>query len=108
MARHYFQPSRQLVLPARFRLAQLRKQAKDLLKAFRGGEAEARALVERFERGADPKAFTLSDAHRVLARAYGFSSWAALKNHVDGVDLAALIAEAEAGDVAVRGLHTVS
>src|SRR5262249_7635968 len=37
---------------------------------------------------------------RVLARAYGFSSWPALKNHVEGVNIAALIAAAEAGDVA--------
>src|SRR5262249_1766351 len=37
---------------------------------------------------------------RVLARAYGFASWPALKNHVEGVNFAALLAAAEAGDVA--------
>jgi ankyrin repeat protein len=42
----------------------------------------------------------LADAERVLAHAYGFSSWPALKNHVDGVNFAALLAAAEAGDVA--------
>src|SRR5262249_13075246 len=45
---------------------------------------------------------------RVLARAYGLSSWAALKNHVEGVNFAALLAAAEAGDVAaVRRLAKV-
>ncbi|HVA45888.1 MAG TPA: ankyrin repeat domain-containing protein [Pirellulales bacterium] len=43
----------------------------------------------------------MADAQRVLARAYGFSSWPALKNHVEGVHFAALFAAAEAGDVAV-------
>ena len=36
----------------------------------------------------------------MLAHAYGFSSWPALENHVEGVNFAALIAAAEAGDVA--------
>lgn len=93
-------PAPTRVLPAQPSLAQLRKQAKELLKVFRAGEAEARAEVERFERGADPATLTLTDAQRVLARAYGFSSWAALKNHVEGVNSAALIEAAEAGDVA--------
>jgi ankyrin repeat protein len=42
----------------------------------------------------------LADAQRVLARAYGFSSWPALKNHVEGVNFEALLAAVEAGDVA--------
>jgi hypothetical protein len=58
------------------------------------------AEVERFERSPDPADFALADAQRLLARAYGFSSWPALKNHVEGVNFAAFLAAAEAGDVA--------
>ena len=63
------------VLPKQPGLTQLRKQAEDLLEAFRAGEAEMCAEVEQFERGADPGTSTLTDAQRVPARAYGFSSW---------------------------------
>ncbi len=87
-------------LPHKPSLAQLRKQAKELLKSYRAGKEAAVAEVERFERSPDPANFALADAQRVLARAYGFSSWPALKNHVEGVNFAALLAAAEAGDVA--------
>jgi ankyrin repeat protein len=87
-------------LPPKPSLAQLRKQAKELQKSYRAGEEAAVAEVERFERRPDPATFALADAQRVLARAYGFSSWPALKNHVEGVNFQALIAAAEAGDVA--------
>jgi ankyrin repeat protein len=87
-------------LPTKPSLPQLRKQAKELRKAYRAGNAAAIAEVERFERKPHPATFTLTDAQRVLARAYGFSSWPALRNHVDGVNFAALLAAAEAGDVA--------
>jgi ankyrin repeat protein len=87
-------------LPPKPSLAQLRKQAKELLKSYCAGKDPAVAEVERFEQTRDPANFALADAQRVLARAYGFSSWPALKNHVDGVNFAALIAAAEAGDVA--------
>ncbi len=89
-----------LVLPTQPRFTQLRKQAEDLLEAFRAGQAGLRAEVEQFARGAHPATFTLTDAQRVLARAYGFSSWPALENHVEGANLAALLATAEAGDPA--------
>ena len=87
-------------LPHKPSLAQLRKQAKELLKSYRAGKDAAVAEVERFERSPDPANFALADAQRVLARAYGFSSWPALKNHVEGVNFAALLAAVEAGDVA--------
>jgi ankyrin repeat protein len=87
-------------LPHKPSLAQLRKQAKELLKSYRAGKEAAVAEVERFERSPDPAHFALADAQRVLARAYGFSSWPALKNHVEGVNFAALLAAVEAGDVA--------
>jgi ankyrin repeat protein len=87
-------------LPDKPSLAQLRKQAKELRKAYRAGKDAAVAEVERFERSPDPAHFALADAQRALARAYGFSSWPALKNHVEGVNFAALVAAVEAGDVA--------
>jgi ankyrin repeat protein len=87
-------------LPVKPSLAQLRKQAKELLKSYRAGKEAAVAEVERFERSADPANFALADAQRVLARAYSFSSWPALKNHIKGVNFQALLAAAEVGDVA--------
>jgi ankyrin repeat protein len=93
-----FAPTR--TLPHKPSLAQLRKQAKQLRKAYRAGQEAAVAEVERFERSPDPANFALADAQRVLARAYGFPSWPALKNHVEDVNFAALLAAAEAGDVA--------
>src|SRR5262245_3919389 len=98
-------PASTRTLPLKPSLFQLRKQAKELLNSYRAGNDTAVAEVERFERSPDLAKFALADAQRVLARAYGFSSWAKLKQHVDGVNLAALLAAAEAGDVvAVRRL----
>ena len=62
-------------------LEQQRKQAKDLLRAFAAGEAEARARVRAVLPDKDPIA--LADAQFVLAREYGFANWPALKQHVD-------------------------
>ena len=87
-------------LPDKPSFAQLRKQAKELLKLFRVGEHAAVAEVERFEGDLDPVSFALADAQRVLARAYGFSSWTKLKQHVDGVNVDAFCEAASAGDVA--------
>ena len=87
-------------LPHKPSLAQLRKQAKELLNSYRAGKDAAVAEVERFERSPDPANFALADAQRVLARAYGFSSWAKLKQHVDGVNVETFCAAADAGDVA--------
>jgi ankyrin repeat protein len=87
-------------LPNNPSLAQLRKQAKELRKAYRAGQEAAIAEVERFEQKPDPASFALADAQRIVARSYGFSSWPALKNHVEGVNFPALIAAAEAGNAA--------
>jgi ankyrin repeat protein len=70
-------------LPARPDLEQQRKLAKELLAAFRRGDAEARARV----RAAlpDKQTIVLGDAQYVLAREYGFKSWVALKGHIDAL-----------------------
>ncbi len=94
------QPAPTRTLPPTASLAQLRKQAKELLVSYRARKELAVAEVERFERSPDPASFALADAQRVLARAYGFFSWTKLKQHVTGVNFSALLAAAEAGDVA--------
>jgi ankyrin repeat protein len=72
-------------LPARPNLDQLRHQAKDLLRAARAGDA---ATTQRIEAVSDR--LTLAAAQLVVAREYGFSSWARLKEEVDArtMDLA--------------------
>src|SRR5580765_4426687 len=69
-------------LPARPSLEQLQKQAKELLKQHRAGET---AALDRFlvisKRPANPLP-TLADAQFVLAREYGFESWARLREQV--------------------------
>jgi ankyrin repeat protein len=77
-------------LPASPNLEQQRKRAKDLLKAVRAGEGEA---LRRFARshprlGASPTLRNdarLADAQWVIAREYGFTSWARLKAHVEAL-----------------------
>lgn len=103
MSRPHAEPTR--ALPGKPSLVQLRKQAKELLKSYLAGEQAAVSDVARFELNPDPAGFTLADAQRVLARAYGFSSWAKLKQHVDGLNVETFCAAAAAGDfVTVRKL----
>jgi ankyrin repeat protein len=64
---------------------QFKRQAKELLKAYRAGDANAVAEVQRHELAADPTAFALHDAQRVLARSYGFTSWQKLKSYVQTI-----------------------
>jgi len=68
-------------LPARPNLEQQKHQAKELLQSFTAGDAESKARV-RAELP-DKQNITLTDAQFVLAREYGFASWAALKQHID-------------------------
>jgi hypothetical protein len=70
-------------LPPRPDLAQQSTQAKELLERFADGDPEARDRV----RAAlpDKQRITLADAQFVLAREYGFVSWADLKRHIESV-----------------------
>ena len=68
-------------LPPRPDLEQQKKQAKELLQAFTAGHAEAHARVRVVL--PDKKRITLADTQLVLAREYGFVSWAALRQHID-------------------------
>ena len=78
-------------------LDQLKRQAKELLAAFRNGAPDAVAEVGAHYRTADAASFTLSQAQLVLARAHGFESWPKLEAFVDGVTMARL-AEAVRGN----------
>jgi ankyrin repeat protein len=79
-------------LPAAPNLEQQRKRAKDLLKAVRTGDPDA---IARFRRG-NPRfaagtseailsGARLTDAQWVIAREYGFASWARLEAHIEAL-----------------------
>ena len=73
-------------LPARPSLEQLRKQAKDLIRAYRAGDSASLARLCAHKpnisetNGEHPP--TLADAQHCLAQEYGFDSWPRLKRHV--------------------------
>lgn len=81
-------------------LDQLKRQAKELLDAFRAGEPEATAEVRTHYTRADRATFALHDAQLVLARSYSFESWPKLKAYVDGVTVRRLADVVRANDVA--------
>ena len=79
-------------LPDAPNLEQLRKQAKDLVKAHRLQDANACAALRRlqpFAQASDEQILaarvSLGDAQHALAKMYGFDSWADLKRHVEKV-----------------------
>jgi ankyrin repeat protein len=99
-------------LPERPNFEHLKKQAKDLLRAYEAGDPEA---VERFRKslpGAkdkEPAAIAamdlkLHDAQSCIAREYGLPTWRSLKNHVDWRNSRA---SKERKDVVALWLHLV-
>jgi ankyrin repeat protein len=80
-------------------LAQLKRQAKELLDAFRASEDAAISEVNTHYRHADRNTFALHDAQLVLARAYGFASWPKLKAFVDGINAKQLVGAVRTGDL---------
>jgi ankyrin repeat protein len=97
-------------LPSRSSLRQLRRQAKDLLAAYRAGRPEVlsrfRVALPRMAGATDAAilaaGFTLQDAQHVLAVEYGFDAWAALRRHVEGAggdSLQAALDAIAAGDL---------
>ena len=67
-------------LPPHPDLGQQKKRAKELLRAFRAGDGDARRRIR--DRLPDKSPVSLADAQFVIAREYGFASWRALKQHV--------------------------
>jgi len=80
-------------------LDQLKRQAKELLDAFRAGEPDANAEVAAHYRDSDRATFALHDAQLVIARAYGFESWPKLKAFVEGATIRRLVEEVRAGNL---------
>lgn len=88
-------------------LDQLKRQAKELLDAYRSSWPDAIDEVTAYHSTATPESFALHDAQFVLARSYGFESWPKLKAAVEGVTAARLHEAVERGDIeAVRELLT--
>jgi len=86
-------------------LDQLKRQAKELLDAYRAQSPDAVNEVAAHHRTAAPETFALHDAQFVLARSYGFESWPKLKAAVDGVTTATLHDAVQKRDLgAVRAL----
>ncbi|PYU58062.1 MAG: ankryin [Acidobacteria bacterium] len=84
------------VLPARPSLEQYKKQAKELVKAFRTGESGDPEAVQRIKKhhprlskllDADIRnaKFALVDAQLVVAREHGFVSWPKFAKHVEAL-----------------------
>ena len=84
---------------------QLRRQARELLEAYRAQSPDAVTEVGAHHRTATPETFALHDAQFVLARSYGFESWPKLKAAVDGVTTTRLHEVVQQGDlIAARAL----
>jgi ankyrin repeat protein len=83
----------------------LKRQARELLAAFRAQQPEALHEVSCHLPELQPADAALHDAQFVLARSYGFQSWPKLMAAVDGVTATRLHATVEGGDLeAVRAL----
>jgi hypothetical protein len=97
-------------LPDRPNLDQYRKQAKDLLRAWRAADPEALARVTahhprlRSRGAAADAAFQLADAQLVIAREHGDETWAAFVARVEAIAGAAPVPPWKlAEDAVVRG-----
>ena len=81
-------------LPARPSLEQYKKQAKELLKAYRSADVETIRRVKRnhprFEKLAEPgfdiSQFALADAQLVIAREHGFESWPKFAKRIEVIN----------------------
>lgn len=99
-------------LPPRPSLEQLKKQAKDLVKAHEEKQPAALALIREHLPAAAGKAdeaiardlFALHDAQSVIARQHGFASWNALREAVEKP--AVTVREPEAPEEVQRILNT--
>jgi ankyrin repeat protein len=72
-------------------LEQLKRQAKELLAAFRAADRAAVNEVTACYDDPQLATFALHDAQLVIARSYGFDSWPKLKAYVDGVTIRRLV-----------------
>lgn len=72
------------LLPDEPSFEHLRREARRLHRQVHAGDAEALAAVREFHPRAESALarFLLSDAQLATARGYGFTSWAAIKQHL--------------------------
>jgi ankyrin repeat protein len=78
-------------LPARPNLEQYKKQAKDLVKAYKSGESDAIQRIQKSHPHSGKlldsvflKAkFALADAQIIIAREHGFESWPKFAKHIE-------------------------
>jgi ankyrin repeat protein len=72
-------------LPERANLEYLTKQAKDLLKDAKAGDAIAREQLRAWAPPGAAESPKLADCQHALAREYGFASWPKLRAHVQAL-----------------------
>ena len=73
-------------LPVRPTLELQQKRAKELLRAVWAGDAETLARIRTLHpKPPAPDALKLADAQLVVARGYGFESWAAMKRKIESL-----------------------
>lgn len=95
----------------RLNLEQQRKQAKELLKAVRAGDAPALERITASVPDAADKlrhgTLKLADTQHAIARELRFSRWADLKSHIESLDRArdAIRDQREALDADLKTLH---
>ena len=76
-------------LPPHPNLEQYRKQAKDLLKAWKSRDVEAVERVRKFHPRKGEPSFGLAGAQLTVAREHGFESWPKFARHVESLARAA-------------------
>jgi hypothetical protein len=104
-------------LPLRPDLGHLKRQAKNLLKAQQRGDADACPILRqlhRFGHASDAHILTsevkLNEVQFALALDYGFSSWNALKEHVERLAIKAdeVVVHRRDGEVWIDGVAKLS
>ncbi len=80
-------------LPVRPNLEQYKKQAKELARACREGDADALSRLRAHSRHSAEEHVALSDAQLVIAREHGFESWPRFAAHIEQLRIAAVVAE---------------
>src|SRR3984957_4616537 len=98
-------------LPERPDLDQLRRQAKELRDAARGGDPDAADRLARHRGSAPQDDVTLAAAQLVIARELGFGSWpqlkAAVEAHTNTPERRAALFVAASVDGRLRGAKTM-
>ena len=104
-------------LPPRPDLGHLKRQAKNLLKAHQQGDADACSILRqlyRFSHTSDAQILTsevkLNEIQFALALDYGFSSWNALKHHIEQLAITGdeIVVRRSGGEVWIDGIPKLS